>query len=997
MKTTSYTCRGTIALLVLMWAGSGVCGGSIIYVDSRAPIGADGSSWETAYIYLQNALESAKSGDEVRVAQGVYRPDRRVVIRDTRGGIVVDDVVTGDPSETFLLPRDVTVKGGYAGFGEPDPDARDIDAFRSVLSGDLLDNDVELEDLEWQSLLDFTMDAGLVDNCYTVVTATSSTEGTVLDGFFVTAGHAEGWYGLTRGRGDAGTIYFAIPQAAQDGAGAFISEGTPRFVRCTFYRNTTLATNQAVNGGAAVAVFRSDPTFQACHFEENIAFAHIGDCAGGAMLNSNSDPTLTDCTFENNVTAGLEGRYVGGAIANVGSDPSLTRCSFLTNRAIEGHGGAIYNAASPSKPTLTDCHFEGNSAEFGGAIHSTDSVSTVAIGCVFLQNQATGTGRGGAIDMGEGPPGTVRECYFLGNSAGEGGGAIACSGGILLGDSLFSGNSARNGGGLHIQTEGPPSARSGAGLSVETDGTSTVRNCTFAANHALNHGGAIYQTSGDRDIRNCIFWGDTPDALHFSGHRGSGPVWHNNIQGGYEGLGSADNIDADPKFRDPTGPDGIAGTPDDDLRLTVGSPCLDAGDSTVIGMPTWTDLDGNPRIAGPAVDMGAYEFHGPFSYYVDAAHGDDSHDGGSPREAFATIQKGIDTARAGYAVTVLPGVYQEEINFDGKAITVAGTNGGAVLEAPGGYAVSFYSAERSTSILRNFAIHGSDVGIFIAGSTPTIQNVTLADNEFGIAAYAGADPDISNCILWGNIDGDLFGCTATFSCIEQGIEGQGNIRRDPLFADPDNGDYHLLAERGRFVPAHKLWSFDATTSPCVDAGNPLLDPGAERMPNGGRINMGAFGGTPEASMSEWPLAADINRDGVVDYRDLDVVLEEWLAELPIAGGAADRTAPEPDPARWDIDGLPREVHDGGGEFDYYVEMKAAEAVDPTGPVEYFFECAQVDEFSSDWQTARDYRVLVGTSGQRLRFRVRARDRNHNMTIWSEWAETPATGLPRRRG
>jgi hypothetical protein len=95
----------------------------------------------------------------------------------------------------------------------------------------------------------------------------------------------------------------------------------------------------------------------------------------------------------------------------------------------------------------------------------------------------------------------------------------------------------------------------------------------------------------------------------------------------------------------------------------------------------------------------------------------------------------------------------------------------------------------------------------------------------------------------------LFACTARFSCIEQGAQGDGNISEDPLFADPANGDYHLLSEGGRYVPAYGLWAFDTVTSPCVDAGDPSLDPGAERIPNGGRINMGAFGGTPQASLS----------------------------------------------------------------------------------------------------------------------------------------------------
>ena len=46
-----------------------------------------------------------------------------------------------------------------------------------------------------------------------------------------------------------------------------------------------------------------------------------------------------------------------------------------------------------------------------------------------------------------------------------------------------------------------------------------------------------------------------------------------------------------------------------------------------------------------------------------------------------------------------------------------------------------------------------------------------------------------------------------------------------------------------------LWTFDDVTSPCIDAGDPTMEPSAERAPNGERINMGAYGGTNQASMS----------------------------------------------------------------------------------------------------------------------------------------------------
>ena len=237
--------------------------------------------------------------------------------------------------------------------------------------------------------------------------------------------------------------------------------------------------------------------------------------------------------------------------------------------------------------------------------------------------------------------------------------------------------------------------------------------------------------------------------------------------------------------------------------------------------------------------------------YVDASNGNNNNNGLTPQTAFATIRKGIDAATDGDAVLVYPGLYLEEINFLGKTITVQGVavNPASVpvLWNPGDFAVSFYYGEGPGSILKNFIIRDSFMGVFIADSSPTISNLTIVGNRYGIEAYADSEPDISNIILWNNTDGDLFGCRARYSCVERG--GEGDITDDPLFVDPDNDDYHIRSERGRYWPEHDIWVLDKVTSPCVDGGDSDADIFNEPMPNGGRINIGAYGGTAEASLS----------------------------------------------------------------------------------------------------------------------------------------------------
>jgi hypothetical protein len=201
-------------------------------------------------------------------------------------------------------------------------------------------------------------------------------------------------------------------------------------------------------------------------------------------------------------------------------------------------------------------------------------------------------------------------------------------------------------------------------------------------------------------------------------------------------------------------------------------------------------------------------------------------------------------------VLVYPGVYRRPINFLGKAITVRSAGHAAVLAVGTEFAASFYSGEGPTSVLENFIIRDSFLGLFVVESSPTLRNLTVVRNKHGLEAYAEAAPDLVNCIFWYNTADDLVGCPARFSCVQRGSEGLGNFSRDPLFVDPNGKDFHLRSERGRYWPAYDVWVLDKVTSPCLDAGDLESDCSGEPKPNGGRINLGAYGGTAFASMSE---------------------------------------------------------------------------------------------------------------------------------------------------
>ena len=121
----------SLSTLAVAFGLAGTAQAAVYYVDADSPNDGPGNDWEHAFHYLQNALAVASGIDRIRVAQGTYRPDEDSA---NPGG-------TGDRSATFEPPSGVKIYGGYAGWGEPNPGERNIDAYVTILSGDLAEND----------------------------------------------------------------------------------------------------------------------------------------------------------------------------------------------------------------------------------------------------------------------------------------------------------------------------------------------------------------------------------------------------------------------------------------------------------------------------------------------------------------------------------------------------------------------------------------------------------------------------------------------------------------------------------------------------------------------------------------------------------------------------------------------------------------------------------------------------------------------------------------
>jgi hypothetical protein len=296
----------------------------------------------------------------------------------------------------------------------------------------------------------------------------------------------------------------------------------------------------------------------------------------------------------------------------------------------------------------------------------------------------------------------------------------------------------------------------------------------------------------------------------------------------------------------------------------------------------------------------------------------------------------------------------------------------------------------------------------------TLLNNIIAFNNAPLGGGIFGPSNNTYNAFWQNTGGNFAGGSNT---------GVGDIVTAPQFArdgrwdtngTPDtsddfwvDGDYHLKSQTGRWDPAENWWMLDGVTSYCIDAGSPSSDWSAELWPHGQRINLGAYGETPQASMSpsdlgnladldhdaqvgpadlrrmgqKWPLvenllAEDLNRDGKVDLTDFAILGEYWRSGPPPVN------APLPSPMTWATKPY------ATSPYSIAMVPTTAASTDQTS-VEYYFEDFFHPEYNSGW--------LSFAPGQEPRwqdtelspestywYRVKARNKGNRMeTQWSE--------------
>ncbi len=310
---------------------------------------------------------------------------------------------------------------------------------------------------------------------------------------------------------------------------------------------------------------------------ENSASGDVWSIGGGIGY--------SDCpsgTLEHNTITGNSAEHRGGGVCCSESSVTITNNTISENSA-DGWGGGLA-CTNGSSGVISGNTITRNSAKRYAGIQCSQSSMSITNN-IISENSASGDvwSIGGGIGYSDCPSGTLEHNTITGNSAEHRGGGVCCSeSSVTITGNTIAGNSAGWGGGLYIRTSSP-----------------TVTNNTIAS----NTGGGLDSWSGSPLITNCILWGNlvADDLVGASAN-------YSDVGTGNTGGGTG-NISADPKFVDPA---------NGDFHLQAGSPCIDAGTDLAPELPD-TDLDGNPRIVGVAVDMGAYEFQMPWNHKAVAA------------------------------------------------------------------------------------------------------------------------------------------------------------------------------------------------------------------------------------------------------------------------------------------------------------------------------------------------------------------------------------------
>jgi len=474
-----------VALCAVILGFCAVGQGRIFYVDDDAVGAGDGSSWGDAFVSPLDALSVAVSGDEIHVAQGTYKPDRGA------------SFIPPNRDETFALVDGVALLGGYAGVLTLDPDARDIDRYETILSGDLKGDDgPDFTNYDDNSRQGVVIARGIRD------------ADTAIEGFTITGGNGDEGGGIICTESSLQVRQCKVLGNRAEGSGGGMASygGTLVLTDCAFENN------RAGYHGGGLWHEGGVLSLAQCSWEGNEAHGH-----GGGLYAVETVVNLLQCAFRGNAglsDSGGRGRVVssgGGMYIQPEHGSACTNCSFVGNDA-KSHGGGAY-VYSTGVITFHDCSFEDNSAERGGGLANQFGDGMAMTDCVFHNNSAQRDG-GGIQSQGNL---ALTRCIFTRNTASRGGGMETTFSAPMLRDCVFADNIACDtdepvfGGGAIYLNGSPSNPSRGGGDGIVPDMIVPILvGCRFAGNRAIgSSGGALFNGAIEAILTNCIFIGNT--------------------------------------------------------------------------------------------------------------------------------------------------------------------------------------------------------------------------------------------------------------------------------------------------------------------------------------------------------------------------------------------------------------------------------------------------------------------------------------------------------
>jgi len=779
------------------------------------------------------------------------------------------------------------------------------------------------------------------------------------------------------------------------------------FEDCAVSNNTIAGGMSGIGGINPLGAPITDP----------IASYVIPSYGAGVFCEAGSLPVFIGCDITGNyaqdvndpndpaLPAYRQSSYIsyGGGICTIDVDSMLiSDCNFTDNFATLG-GGLYWDG---TETIVTDSNFIDNSAFKGGGIYCIESLDSTIRGCEFTRNQATEPGgEGGAIYCSSIPI-DITDCQMQYNTAFVSGGGVYLAGDApeprTLANCLFTDNFA---------------GRDGGGVSANWYADPIISNCTFVRNTAAGtfgepnntgFGGGFYCSyESSSVVTDSIFWNNF--ALKGDGLAvGSGfelnprcatlDISYSDIKALQSGIWVDENckrmlkwgkgnIDGDPLFT--TGPFGDYYLSQTNSGQSSNSLCVDAGSDSaglmgLIGYTTRTDEAADAGI----VDMG---YHYPMA---------------EPCRFCDLAYNGVINFRD-FAVLA-----DRWLNKDCSETNIWCQGADITLDTRVDFKdIAFLAdcwlAEDNSAPTPDPSQWETEP--YLSGTSVTMIAETASDSWGWNVEY------YFECVFGDCHDsGWRESRTYTDTGLASGAEYGYRVRaRDGVKWIPDDGTGE---------PGNKTeWSLiryvsGVDTTPPAPAPIWALEPYALSANSVSMVATTAYddngveyyfentsGNGHDSGWQDDPNYTDSGLDPNTEYsyrvkaRDKSPAQNEtgWSETVyVITSVPPDITAPAPDPMEWDptqdpngFDGTPREVNLGGGIWDNWAEMRAVEATDASGVVEYMFECTTDARFSSGWLTfpagqVPTYRVLLGRGGQGHRFHVKARDLYNNETAWS---------------